>query len=81
MEKEFYELVILSNFQNQIFKLPLDFVRMVCLPFEDDIHEKYSGVDLSLSGWGFTTVRNEEKSKGTQYSNIISTTIINFQSI
>ena len=55
-------------------KFSLDFVRMVCLPFEDDVREKYSGVDLSLSGWGFTTVRNEEKSKGTQYSNIISTT-------
>ena len=44
---------------------------MVCLPFEDDIHKKYAGVDLSLSGWGFTTVRNEEKSKGTKYSFII----------
>ena len=37
---------------------------MVCLPFEDDYHETYSGAALSLSGWGFTTVRNEEKSKG-----------------
>ena len=53
------------------YKFALDFVRMVCLPFEDAYHETYSGAALSLSGWGFTTVRNEEKSKGT---NILSLT-------
>ena len=43
---------------------PSDFIRPVCLPYEDNYNEAYSGKNLYLSGWGFTTVKNSEKSTG-----------------
>ena len=42
----------------------IEFVSPVCLPYEDNYNETYKNENLSLSGWGFTTVKKAEKNTG-----------------
>ena len=36
----------------------------MCLPYEDNKNETYTDKKLFLSGWGFTTIKKEERNTG-----------------
>ena len=55
------------------FKYLSEFVRPVCLPYEDSPDESYAGRDLIIAGWGYTKMVNEE-GEAKAISNILCNT-------
>ena len=55
------------------FDVLSEFVRPVCLPYEDSPDESYTGQDLIIAGWGYTKMV-DDNGENKSISNILCNT-------